>query len=122
MLKARFKQQKEVNIEELSHLFSIKVDLGRYMYKIMESLPGNVIKILEKLIAEFITKQETQKLINAFEFMRIFIEVDEKSGGSVMKDVKDTSFKILLKGALPNVANKITQKTSKLLNKLIKGQ
>ena len=121
LLKVRFKQQREINMEEMSHLFGVKAGLGRHVYKVMESITNDAVVILEKLISEFNTKKETQKLTNAFEFMRLFIEIDEKSDGSVMKNIKDSAFKIFLKGILPTVTNQISPKTIKVLNKLIKS-
>jgi len=119
LLKNWFKQQKELNAEELGYLFSLKLPLAHYIYQVMEEI--NVRNSLEKVIAHLLSKQETSKLTNAFECMRVFMEMDEKGGGRVMEGVKeDKSFKAYLKGVLPSVDSYLSGKTKRTLNKLIK--
>jgi len=124
----RFKFQKEPDLEELSYIFTIqKIPsllhlFAPKIYNIMLVFPLKQIgSIFQKLMENFLSKQDTKRLANTLEIIASFTEIDEKMKGGILQSLKDDkSFKIHLKGILLSAGKEISPKSNHLLGILLK--
>ena len=114
---------KEVDVEELGYVFNLGKPAGNHIYQLVSTMqPKQLTSLLQKMLDNFVNKQEAKKLGNTLEILSHFVEIEEKTKGNVISAMKeDKIFKMHLKGILQSAGNQISSKANQTLTGLLKS-